>query len=498
VVRLVGAGPGDPELITVRGLRALQQADVVVYDRLVHPRLLRHARRDAERIFAGKSASGDLLSQEEINALLIERAQAGRTVCRLKGGDPFVLGRGGEEAAALAADGVPFEVIPGVTSAVAAPAYAGIPLTYRGVASSFSVFAGHRQPAGEESRAAAVASGADTIVYLMAVEMLPQITRELLAAGARADTPAALIQSGTLPEQVTVAGTLSDIAQHAAEEGVAPPAVLVIGEVARLRERLRWFDLRPLHGSRVVITRPRGQAEELAQMLSGLGADVVEFPVIRIEPIRDPDLTTLSRPHDWIVFTSANAARCLQGALLAAGLDLRAMPDARVAAIGEATAGAVRTMGLRVDWQPTASTADGVLDEWPGPGRGERVILFRARQGRETLSDGLRSRGALVDEVALYDTVRDSEGADEIGTLLAQGRVQAVVFTSPSTVRHFCDLLPGAPLGGLRAVCIGPTTSAAARERDFAEVIEAREQSAEGIAAALVSMLPSRGHDSGQ
>jgi uroporphyrinogen III methyltransferase/synthase len=504
-VYLIGAGPGDPELLTLRGQRLLQRAQVLVYDRLVSPALLGLAPDDCQRIFAGKcpgvaskskSKSGSksksiqpAVSQDEINALLIEHARAGKMVCRLKGGDPFVFGRGGEEAEALAEAGVPFEVVPGVTSAVAVPAYAGIPVTYRGLASVFGVITGHEQAGESVTEPGWDARGLDTIIFLMGVERLADLVAGLLRQGRSPETPAAVIRCGTLPAQETVSGTLNGIVTAARERDLQPPAVLVVGEVVRLRERLRWFDVRPLFGRRIVVTRPRAQVGELSVLLRDLGAEVIELPVLRIRAILDPDLSFTGRRYDWILFTSANAARCLGEALAAAGKDLRAVPHARVAAIGAATAEAVRAVGLRVDLVPPAADAEGLLEAMRGPLEGRRILMLRARAGRDVLPEGLRARGAEVEIVPLYDTVTDHEAVGEKGGLLQQEGIDAVTFSSPSAVRAFRELLPNLPIEGLPAVCIGAPTEAAARETGFERTHRAVETSAAALAAAVVNAV---------
>lgn len=486
-VFLVGAGPGDPELITVRGLRRLKEADVVVYDRLVHPALVLHARAGAAQVFAGKAAGGQGMTQAEINALLVEHARAGRTVCRLKGGDPFVFGRGGEEALALRDAGIPFEIVPGVTSAVAAPAYAGIPVTHRGLASTFAVLAGREGNDAAPSWAAA--AEADTAIFLMAVEALPEIVRRLLEQGRSPETPAALVQCGTVAGQRTVTATVATIAAAARAAGIAPPAVLVAGEVVRLREALGWFDRLPLFGRRIAITRPLAQAEGLSSMLRDLGAEPLALPLIRIEPIPNPHLDPVNRPHDWTIFTSANGARCLAAALREAGRDVRALGTARIAAVGEATARAVEEIGLRVDFVPGEAVGESIAREFPEPLPGLRFLMVRARHGREALPEALRAAGASVDPLSVYETVEDDQGAEEVEAAFGAGRVDAVVFTSPSTVRAFRKRLPEAPLDGVAAVCIGPVTAEAARQHGFAVAATAENASDTGLVQALAAVL---------
>ncbi len=373
-VYLVGAGPGDPELITVAGLAALRRADVVVYDRLAPPALLREAKPEALLIDAGKAAGAHTLSQEAINTLLIEHARAGRTVVRLKGGDPFLFGRGGEEALALRRAGIPFRVVPGVTSAIAAPACAGIPVTHRGVAGSVLIATGHEAADGPGASYdwAALARAADTLVFLMGVERLPTIVERLLAAGRPAEQPAALIRWGSTPEQEVVTATLGTIAARARERGIRPPAALVVGEVVRLREELAWLEELPLFGARVLVTRAREQASGLAARLRALGAVPLEFPAIACAPLEDPaplDAALATLPEqDWVVFTSQNGVTAAWERLTALGRDARAFGAAKVCAIGPATAAALAARGIRADLVPETFTTAGVLAAlraWP-------------------------------------------------------------------------------------------------------------------------------------
>ncbi|HWP34573.1 MAG TPA: uroporphyrinogen-III C-methyltransferase, partial [Thermodesulfobacteriota bacterium] len=367
-VYLIGAGPGDPGLLTLRGAECLARADVVVYDYLASPLLLRHAREDAERVYVGKRGGGERTEQAAITALLIERARAGRTVARLKGGDPFIFGRGGEEAEALAAAGIPFEIVPGVTSAIAAPAYAGIPLTHRELASSVAFVTGHEDPAKAAPAVdwARLATGADTLVLLMGVRTLPDVVARLLAHGRPPATPVAVIRWGTTPEQETVVGTLADIVARVEARGLAPPALAVVGEVVRLRERLAWFEAKPLFGRRIVVTRAREQASELARTLRELGALPIECPTIALEPPEswaalDAALDRLGE-YDWVVFTSASGVRFFLERLRTRGRDVRALGRARICAIGPATAEAVAALGLAVDAVPAEYVAEGVVE----------------------------------------------------------------------------------------------------------------------------------------
>jgi uroporphyrinogen III methyltransferase/synthase len=494
-VSLIGAGPGDPGLLTLHGANALACADVVVYDYLANPGLLAHARPQAERIYAGKQASRHTLTQDEINALLVERGLAGQRVARLKGGDPFVFGRGGEEALALVEAGVPFEVIPGVTSAVAAPAYAGIPVTHRGLASSLAVITGHEDPEKEGSAIdwPHLATGVDTLVFLMGVGNLPHIVEQLVAHGRPPETPVALVRWGTTPEQETVSGTLADIVSRVQAAGFKPPAVTVVGAVATLRTRLHWFEDRPLFGQRVLVTRSREQASVLISRLRALGAEAVELPAIR--PAPPDDWSPLDRAIaalstcDWIVFTSTNGVRYFWERLGLAGLDARALHGIRLAAIGPMTAAELQACGLRPDYVPDEYVAEAIAAGL-GDVRGRRVLLPRADIARPALAALLRQRGGDVVEVTAYRTLRPEMEAGELRDLLA--RITVATFTSSSTVRNLAEMArdAGLELGRVleQAVvaCIGPITAATARELGLDVDVEAQEYTVNGLVEALV------------
>ncbi|HLI27052.1 MAG TPA: uroporphyrinogen-III C-methyltransferase [Chloroflexota bacterium] len=499
-VYLVGAGPGDPGLITARGREVLARAEVLVYDRLVAPELVALAPDACERVYVGKQPGRHTLTQAEINALLIERARAGRRVVRLKGGDPFVFGRGGEEAEALHAAGVPFEVVPGVTSAVAVPAYAGIPVTHRGHASSFAVITGQEGEArGEQPlEFARLAAAADTLVFLMGVERLPEIVAALQAGGRPPDMPTAVIAQGTLPEQRTVVGTLADIVERVRAAGIAPPAVTVVGEVVALRERLRWFDRRPLFGRRVLVTRTREQASQLVALLRAAGARPVELPTIAIRPPeRYDELDTAlgelaaraGRQPCWVLFTSANAVAAVRQRLAALGRDARLFAGATLGAIGPATAAALEALGLRPDYVPPTYTSAAILadlrDRLP---RGAWVLLPRADIAPPGLAEGLAALGAEVRSVVAYRTVAPPELAEHARALLAAGAVDTACFTSSSTVRNLVAALGGdpTPLARLTIACIGPETAAAAAALGVRVDVVAREHTVPGLVAALV------------
>jgi uroporphyrinogen III methyltransferase/synthase len=495
-VFLVGAGPGDPGLITVTGLERIREADVIVYDRLVSARLLEHARVDAELIYVGKLPDADDgHDQDSINRTLIEQARQGRNVVRLKGGDPFVFGRGGEEAEALRDAGIPFEVVPGITSAIAVPAYAGIPVTHRGVASSFAVVTGHEDPAKEETAIdwAHLATAVDTLVFLMGVKNLPDIVARLTEHGRSPQTPVAVIQWGTRPEQRTVTGTLADIAGVVEAAGLRPPAITVVGEVVRLRETISWFEDRPLFGKRVLITRTRRQAGNLARLLADEGAIPVELPSIEIEPIEDREAvdaaieTLQAGGYAWAAFTSANAVELFFEQLAERGLDARAFSGARIAAIGPATAQSLAVRGLRADAVPDEYVAEAVVEALRGQiAPGDRVLLPRAESARAELVRGLEAMGAAVDEIPIYRAAVPSEASPEVLAELRAGRIDVVTFTSSSTVRNLLAML-GDPSALERPLiaCIGPITAQTALELGLRVDVVAEEYTVEGLVAAL-------------
>jgi uroporphyrinogen III methyltransferase / synthase len=490
LVSLVGAGPGDPGLITVRGQEAIARAEVVIYDRLANPRLLGHAPAHAERIYVGKQPGDRTWRQSQINELLIERARAGQSVCRLKGGDPFVFGRGGEEAVALAAAGVPFEVVPGVSSAIAVPAYAGIPVTYRGLCSALGVIAGHSDPEGVGGlRFAELAQGLDTLVFVMSIESLPEIVAGLRAGGRTAGTPVALIRCGTWSSQETLVGTLGTIVELAHAAHFRPPAVTVVGEVVRLRDQLRWFDNRPLFGRRVLVTRAKDQAADLSRRLEALGAEPLELPLIRLEPILHAPSQALDATYDWVIFASANAVQQFWGYLDRNMKDWRALGGARIAVVGPATENALRQHHLRPDFVPDSYEARAMLAAFPEELAGQRVLLPRVEGGPDALPEGLRAAGANVEVLSVYRNLPDGEDASEIERALAGGELDAVTFTSTSTVRGFFRLLPHADLSGCLVACIGPSTAATARELGVSRVEVAEEHTVEGLVEVLLQQL---------
>ena len=489
---LVGAGPGDLGLVTLRAKECIEQADVIVYDYLSNPEMLKWAQESVELIYVGKKAGAHTLTQDEINALLIEKAQSGKQVVRLKGGDPFVFGRGGEEAQALAAAGVAFAIVPGITSAIAGPAYAGIPVTHRGKNSHVTFFTGHEDP--EKSKTSidfrALAQLGGTQVMLMGVERIESIAGEMVASGMRSDLPVALIRWATTGRQETLVGNLENIAQRVAEKGFAAPAVAVFGEVVALREALNWFEDQPLSGKRIVVTRTRTQAGVLSRQLRALGADVIELPTIRIEPPTDlrafAELVQDAHAYDWIVFTSPNGVTAFFDLFYKLYDDAREIGGARIAAIGPATAQRIKEYRLHVDLQPEKFVAESIVREFRAAGGVEnlRILLARAEKARDLLPRELSALGAIVDEGFAYRTVpetRDDSGARR--RLLEEG-ADLITFTSSSTVENFLAL--GLPWpAGMKVASIGPVTSKTARDLNLEVAVEARRHDIPGLVDAV-------------
>jgi uroporphyrinogen III methyltransferase / synthase len=487
-VYLVGAGPGDPGLMTRRALDLIASADAILYDRLIPPGALDGARPDADLRYVGKQPGGHSHTQEEINALLVELGRSGKDVVRLKGGDPFVFGRGGEEAQALAVAGVPFEVVPAVTAGVAAPAYAGIPVTHRDDASAVALITGHEDPTKPESALdwPVLAAFPGTLVLYMGIKNLSGIAASLVEGGRPASEPVAVVERGTLPGQRTVAGTLADIADRVAEAGIRPPAVTLVGSVARLRDELEWLERRPLFGRSVVVTRARAQASGLAARLSDLGAAVVETPAIRIEP-REGDsevAAAIERLHEYalVCVTSPNGASLLMDAVERSGGDARAFAGVTVAAIGPGTAAELKRRGIRADVVPPKSVAESLVESLGSVAVDRRrVLVARAAEARDVLPDALRERGAQVDVVPLYDTVAEPLTDDQ---LAAAESADYVTFTSSSTVRFYTQA--GGRVNGARVVSIGPVTSQTARELGLPVDVEAERHDIDGLIDALL------------
>ncbi len=494
-VSLVGAGPGDPGLITVRGRERLGRADVVVYDRLASKALLGVVRPEAERINVGKASSAHTVPQDQIGQLLVDRAQQGKYVVRLKGGDPFVFGRGGEEAGDLADAGIDFEIVPGVTSALAVPAYAGIPVTHRTVASSFAVITGHEDEAKSESSIdwARVAHGADTLIFLMGRRAMPEIVARLMAEGRDAATPAAAIEWGTTPNQRTVTATLDTLIERVEATNLQAPVVIVVGDVVTLRGRLQWFDRRPLFGKRVLVTRTRAQASALVRRLSDEGAEALELPTIEVvaadaAPIQEACRRLAEGQYNWTIFTSANGVGEFFRNLRAANLDSRAFGATRIAVIGAETARALEPHGLRADVVPPTFVAEALLDALSGEIQaGSRVLLARAAEARDVLPRELRARGAIVDEVSLYATRRPEAPDAEIVRRIEAGEIDVATFTASSTVNGCIALLDGRAelLDNVLVACIGPITAQTARDAGLTVGLVSETHTIAGLVGAL-------------
>jgi uroporphyrinogen III methyltransferase/synthase len=498
-VYLVGAGPGSLDLVTHRASELVKRADVVIYDYLVNPALLERARDEAEIIYAGKTAAAHTLTQDEINALLVDKARAGRQVVRLKGGDPYVFGRGGEEGIALAQAGIYFEVVPGVSSAIAAAAYAGIPVTHRNVASQVTFITGHEDPTKPESAIdwAQLARLPGTKVFLMGVERLRDIAGQLVANGATGQTPVALVRWGTTARQETLVGTLATIADLAAKQQFKPPAVTIVGDVVNLRPELDWFEKLPLFGQRIVVTRARRQAGKLRKLLAHLGADVLEIPTIRTEPVsltpeQKTRLPDFGAHFDWVVFSSPNGVDRFFAEIDAAGIDLRALGAVKIAALGPATAAPIRRFRLRVDLQPETFTKEALADAFGQVEvKGRRFCLVQGTLADPGLAQHLQARGALVEPWTFYDTqpeTRDLTGAR--GRYLEEG-AHFIAFTSASTVENW-HRLGLQPINGVprpRVVSIGPATSTALRKLGYEIAAEAENASLESIIESIRRLI---------
>jgi uroporphyrinogen III methyltransferase / synthase len=504
-VYLVGAGPGDPGLLTLRAKECLEKADVVIYDYLATPTALRFARPDARRIFVGKKGFSAHVTQDEINACLIAEALKGdgRIIVRLKGGDPFVFGRGGEEALALRELGIAFEVVPGVTAGVAAPAYAGIPVTHRGLAASVAFITGHETPERNASMIdwEHLAVGCDTLCFYMGIRNLPLITTKLRENGRADDTPVALVRWGTTMRQETLVSTLAEVVQAAAAANFQAPAIIVVGSVVALRAQLAWFEDRPLFGRSVVVTRSREQASVLSERLWDHGGEAIEFPTIALRPRRlYPALRQAFEKlgtYDWVVFTSVNGVNCFFDLLFESGHDARALAGAHVAVIGSATAEALRARGVSADLVPERFVAEAVAESLLSQGleAGARILVPRAAAARDALPNLLREAGMQVDVVSVYDTVIPDVGAqvDELVERLRAGSIDAVTFTSSSTVNNFFELLSQSISEDERArllapvmfASIGPVTSDTIQRQGFKVGVEADTYTIPGLITAL-------------
>ncbi len=501
-VFLIGAGPGDPGLLTIKAKECIEAADIVVYDYLASPLLLKYAKREAEVIYVGKKGGDHTLSQDKINLLLIEKAKQGFDVARLKGGDPFVFGRGGEEAQMLLSHGVPYEVIPGVTSAIAAPAYAGIPVTHRDHASFVSFITGHEDPTKEDTSMQwdIYAKSNATLVFLMGVKNLENIVKNLVENGKPSDTPVALVRWGTTPQQQTVTGTLETIVERVREAKLKSPSIIIIGHVVSLRDELAWFDNRPLFGKRIVITRARTQASNLVSQLSKLGAACIEIPTIEISP--PEDITPLKesienlKHYDWIVFTSVNGVKFFFDTLYEMGKDVRALGHLKFACIGPVTKERLRDHGIVSDILPQTYQAESVIEAFSGVEiKNKKILLPRAKVARTILPEELEKMGAKVDEVTAYETHLNQEGKKELMELLKNHEIDAVTFTSSSTVSNFMSFFDSEDekklLNNIVFASIGPITSDTARFLGIEPDIEATEFTIPGLIDSLLNYYES-------
>lgn len=492
MVYLTGAGPGDPDLLTVRARKILQTADVVIYDRLADERILRCLPKDAEKIYVGKSAGQHTLKQDEINNLLVEKSLAGKVVVRLKGGDPFVFGRGGEEALHLRENGIDFEIIPGVTSAIAVPAYAGIPVTHRGLATSFAVITGHEDPTKNFSsiRWEKISTAADTLIFLMGMENLPKIVGKLIEFGRDRKTPAAVIRNGTKFSQEVLITTLENAPADVEKNNIRPPAIFIVGEVVNLRQSLAWFDKKILFGKKILVTRTRTQASKLSRLLENFGAEVLEFPTIKISPPSDNfqslDAAIQNLPtFDRIIFTSANGVEKFFERLRIFKLDSRALGKAKIAVIGSATAEKLSDFGIFADVIPKKFVAESLVDELKNFVDGEKILLARAEVARDVLPAELEKFGAKVTLAKVYRTDPAAENSAELKSKIDSGEIDLATFTSSSTVENFVQAVGVDSLKKISAAAIGPITADTLRKFGVNPVCTAEKYTIDGLAESI-------------
>ena len=498
-VYLIGAGPGDYQLLTMKACACLKKADVVVYDRLADDRILQYAPQDAEFIYVGKASSQHTMPQEKINQLLADLAKDGKTVVRLKGGDPFVFGRGGEEALLLEENGIAFEIVPGVTSAISVPAYAGIPVTHRGVAASFAVVTGHEDPTKPDSDIhwQQLATATDTLVFLMGVANLPRITERLIANGRSGDTPAAIIRWGTKKNQQVWTTTVADAADMVKRENIKPPCIFIVGNVVNLRKELSWFDnpaMKPLFGKRILVTRARNQASRLTQGLEELGAECLEAPTIKIVPPADngkavDEAVAKLSDFDWVIFTSVNGVEFFFQGLCRAGLDSRALAGLSVCAIGSGTAEALAGRGIKADVVPENFTAEGIIAALYGKAKaGDKILLPRAAEARNVLPEELSNQGMEVEVVTAYETRTADTDSEALVKAFAEHTIDMVTFTSSSTVKNLIKLLGDKAADLLKDVeiaVIGPVTAETCRKHGLKVAIQAEEYTIAGLIRAI-------------
>ena len=503
-VYLVGAGPGDPGLFTLRGKECLEHADVVLYDNLANPCLLDYAPEHAERIYVGRCGRGAYVPQEEVNQLILQKVQEGKQVVRLKGGDPFVFGRGGEEAEVVSEAGLSVEIIPGVTAAVAVPAYAGIPVTHRTMASTVTFVTGHEDPTkgGTALEWARLASSKGTLVFLMGMKNLSIIVEQLVKEGKAMDTPVAIIRWGTYSRQRTIIGTLATIVEQAQSHHMEPPTVIVVGEVVTLRDRLNWFESRALFGKCILVTRAQGQAKELSHLLRTFGGEPIECPTIEIVP---PDnwsevdrvLTELST-YQWIVFTSVNGVHWFMARFRELGYDARAFHGMRICCIGPRTAEEITKYGVNSDLIPATFQAEGLLEIMkPLVKPGDRVLIPRAAEARDILPDQLREMGAVIHVVPVYKTIRPQVDFEEVKSKIRNGEIDIITFASSSTVRNFCDMFESSEevtlmTKNILLACIGPITAKTVEEKGLSVGLVAGENTLHSLVNSLAEYMRER------
>ncbi len=490
-VYIIGAGPGDPGLITIKGSECLKKADVIVYDYLSNERFLKYAKEGAETIYVGKKGACHTKRQNEINTILVEKSNQGKSVARLKGGDPFIFGRGGEEALVLAKEGIPFEIIPGVSSAVAAPAYAGIPLTHREYNSTVAFITGHEDPAKKDSKIAwdKIATGIETLVFLMTVTNLKNTVERLLRYGKDPETPVALVRWGTRPEQETLVGRLHNIVKLALEKDLKPPVVAVVGEVVNLRAKLNWFEKKPLFGKRILVTRTREQAGEFSEALRQSGAEPIEFPTIEVIPPDSWDAVDKAieelATYDWIIFTSTNGVKFFIDRLYSLNRDIRELKGIKICAIGPKTSQAIKSLGIRVDMVPDKFIAEEVIEALgKNTISGGRFLLPRALVAREILPQEIQRLGGRIDVVPVYQTVRPVQDKEKIKDMIKSGGIDMVTFTSSSTVKNFTEIFgkdADRLLNSTAVACIGPVTAKTAKEKGLKVSVTAKDYTTAGL-----------------
>jgi uroporphyrinogen III methyltransferase/synthase len=505
-VYIIGAGPGDAGLITIKAVDCLRLADVVVYDNLVNEELLKYAPGKARFIYAGKKGGDHTLSQDAINDLLVKEAQDGNIVARLKGGDPFIFGRGGEEAEKLVEYDIPFEVVPGVTSAIAVPAYAGIPLTHRGLTSTVAFITGHEDPTKDKSDIDWQAlTGIGTLVFLMGVKNIGQIAETLISHGKPHDTPAALIRQGTTSQQETITGTLGTIVELAEARRFSPPAILVVGKVVELRDTLNWFEKTPLFGKGIVITRPERQADDLACLLSAEGANPIAFPTIKIVPPAswqelDESIDKLAT-YDWLIFTSANGVQFFFQRLREKQKDIRDLKGIKICCIGPATALQIENKGIKVDLVPEQFIAEGILQSFAAMDlKVKKILIPRAAKARDVLPEGLKKLGASVDVVTTYQTVNSGRKKEELLALISDNKVDVITFTSSSTVTNFVEIM-GADFklpANINVACIGPVTAETAKKAGFKIDITHEKYTMAGLVQSLINYVKNKSFPAGE